>query len=58
MRLYLGGFRAVRGGDEGFVLRGRACCLTIESEEREAWTADVLADLISRERGLVEEETY
>jgi hypothetical protein len=22
---------------------GLACCLTIESEEREAWTADVLA---------------
>ncbi len=24
------------------------CCLTIESEERETWTADVLADIPAR----------
>ena len=32
------------GGGFGFDLEDHPCCLTIESEEREAWTADVLAD--------------
>jgi hypothetical protein len=31
-------------GDLSLSLGRGVCCLTIESEEREAWTADVLAD--------------
>ena len=32
------------GGNLSLSLGRDVCCLTIESEEREAWTADVLAD--------------
>jgi hypothetical protein len=34
----------IEGMVEGRTDLVRLCCLTIESEEREAWTADVLAD--------------
>ncbi|WP_400766050.1 hypothetical protein [Methylosinus sporium] len=39
----------------GFGLGAVDCCLTIESEERETWTADVLADVLHLRMGEVKE---
>jgi hypothetical protein len=41
-------------GDVGWTVLVWLCCLTSESEEREAWTAEVLADGVFRD---VVEET-
>jgi hypothetical protein len=43
------GLRAVFRGHLAWSVLDLACCLTIESEEREAWTADVLANGIFRD---------
>ena len=41
--------KSAKAGAGKAVLPGRRRCLTIESEERETWTADVLADTPSQE---------